>query len=306
MFKKTLLLSLLFLLIFAVKSYAMPYSAHQCHNLLRAQSFKSAKVWGIRAVNNHPQSFFAHLCLGIANYRLGLYNHALYDFKQTIPLASDKIRLTFVYNWMGLTLNNVGNEKDALMYDFRSLKLASELNNTSGESNDTNNIAAIYENESNYKKALHYFKKSLALRRTKKGKALVYGNIGNVYFYMKNYPKAIKYHIKALNLNESIGYYYGAAADYLNLGNSYIYVKNYPAAKRYILNGISMEKKIGNNDWIGTGYRYLGRLYRNEGDNKKALLYYGKAYDMLKISGDASGMQDCRYMINKIKSQTKK
>jgi len=39
----------------------------------------------------------------------------------------------------------------------------------------------------------------------------------------------------------------------------------------------------------------------NKGDNKKALLYYSKAYDMFKISGDTSRMQDCRYMINKIK-----
>ena len=58
-----------------------------------------------------------------------------------------------------------------------------------------------------------------------------------------------------------------------------------------------------NNGWIGAGYRYLGRLYRNKGDNKKALLYYGKAYDMFKISGDTSDMQDCLLMINTIKNK---
>jgi len=51
------------------------------------------------------------------------------------------------------------------MYDFRSLKLASALNNTSGESNDTNNIATIYENENNYKKAIHYFKKIIGVKK---------------------------------------------------------------------------------------------------------------------------------------------
>jgi len=306
MFKKTLLLSLFFLLIFAVKSYASPYSVNQCFDHISAQSYKAARVWGIRAVNNHPQSFFAHLCLGIADVRLGLYNPAIYDFKHAIPFANDKNRLALVYNWIGLSFDSVGNEKDAIMYDFRSLKLARELNNTSGESGDINNIASIYQNEGNYKKALYYFKKSLALKRTKKGKAIVYGNIGNVYSDMNNYTEAIKYITKALNLNESIGNYYGAAQDYLNLGNSYIFIKNYPTAKRYILKGISMEKKIGNNNWIGTGYFYLGMLCSNEGDNKKALLYLGKAYDMFKISGDTQGMQVCLLMINKIKSQTKK
>jgi len=303
MFKKTLLLSLLFLLISVVKSYAMPYSVNQCFNHINAQSFKSARVWGIRAVNNHPQSFYAHLCLGEADEDLGLYNPAIYDFKHAIPFANDKNRLETVYNWIGTTFNLVGNEKDALMYDFRSLKLARELNNTSGESDDINNIAMIYLNEGNYKKALNYFQKSLALTRTKKGKAVSYDNIGVVYFDMNNYAESIKYTKKALNLNESAGYYYGAAIDYLNLGSSYIKVKNYPTAKRYILKGISMEKKIGNNNWIGTGYKYLGRLYRNKGDNKKALLYYSKAYDMFKISGYALGMQGCLFMINKIKNK---
>jgi len=303
MFKKTLLLSLFFLLISVVKSYAMPYSANQCVNHINAQSYKAARVWGIRAVNNHPQSFYAHLCLGVADVRLGLYNPAIYDFKHAIPLANDKNRLELVYNWIGSTFDSVGNEKDALMYDFRSLKLARELNNTSDKSSDIDNIASIYQNEGNYKKALHYYKKSLALSRTKKEKATVYNNIGNLYSNMNNYTEAIKYQTKALNLDESIGYYYGAAAHYLNLGYSYIKVKNYPTAKRYILKGISMEKKIGNNNWIGVGYRYLGRLYRNEGDNKKALLYLGKAYDMFKISGDTQGMHVCLFMINKIKNK---
>jgi len=303
MFKKTLLLSLFFLLISVVKSYAMPYSVNQCFNHISAQSYKSARVWGIRAVNNHPQSFYAHICLGVADYSIGLYNPAIYDFKHAIPLANDKNRLQIVYYWIGLSFNSVGNEKDALMYDFRSLKLARELNNTSGESGDINNIASIYVNEGNYKKALYYDKKSLVLSRTKKGKAVSYVNIGTVYSYMNNYTKAVKYETKALNLNESIGNYYGAATDYLNLGASYIKVKNYSTAQRYILKGISMEKKIGNNNWIGSGYFYLGILYRNKGDNKKALLYLGKAYDMFKISGDTSHMQDCLFMINKIKNK---
>ena len=67
-----------------------------------------------------------------------------------------------------------------------------------------------------------------------------------------------------------------------------------------------MEKKIGNKDWIGTGYFYLGSLYRNKGNNKKAYVYYEKAYKMFKISGDSSDAQDCLTMINKIKAGIKK
>ena len=306
MFKKILFLSLLILLFFSIKSYALSYSTKECYDHISAQAFKTARTWGIRAVDNHPQSFYAHMCLGEADNYLGLYRPALYDFKQAIPLANDKMRLLVVYNWIGSTFNSVGNEKDALMYDSRSLMLAMKLNDTSAESNDINNIGEIYVHEGKYQKALNYSKKSLTLHQTKNGKALSYNNIAMVYSDMNNYPEAIKYETKSLNLRESIGNYYGSASGFLNLGSLYIYAKNYVLAKRYILKGLLMEKKIGNKHWIGTGYRYLGKLYRNKGDNKKALTYYEKAYNMFKISGDSSEEQDCLFMINKIKAGVKK
>jgi len=101
MFKKTLLLSLFFLLIFAVKSYAMPYSVYQCFVHIEAKSYKAARVWGIRAVNNHPQSFYAHACLGEADTYLGLYNPAIYEFKHAIPLTNDKKNVRSVHILIG-------------------------------------------------------------------------------------------------------------------------------------------------------------------------------------------------------------
>ncbi|MHB1680581.1 MAG: tetratricopeptide repeat protein [bacterium] len=133
-----------------------------------------------------------------------------------------------------------------------------------------------------------------------------YGNIGADYFNMNNYIEAVKYTTKALALDENIGDYYGAAIDFLDIGHVYIYLKNYNKAKNDINNGIEMEKKIDNKNWIATGYAYLGMLYKNEVDNKKALSYYRKAYNMFKISGDSSGARQCLSMINKIKKYKSK
>ena len=301
MLKKILFLSLLILLTFSVKSYASPYSVNECYDHISAQAFKTARSWGIRAVDNHPKSFYAHMCLGEADTYLGLYKPAIYDFKRAIPLANDKNRLMQVYGWIGSTFYYLGDEKDSLMYDFRSLKLARGLNDTSAESDVIDSIALIYQNKGKYQKALHYYKKSLALSQTKKGKAIRYSNIATVYAEMNQYPKAIKYQTKALNLDESIGDYYGTASSYLNLGELNTLDKNYVSAKKEILKGLSMEKKIGNKKWIGAGYKDLGRLYRNKGNNKKAYVYYEKAYNMFKISGDAPLAQYCLTMINKIK-----
>jgi tetratricopeptide (TPR) repeat protein len=306
MFKKILFLSLLILLTFSVKSYAHPYSVRECYDHISAQAFKTARSWGIRAVDKHPKSFYAHMCLGESDNYLSLYKPALYDFKQAIPFANDKNRLMLVYNWLGLTFDSVGDEKDALMYDFRSLKLARGLNNIYAESGDINNIAEIYRNEGKYQKALHYLEKSITLHKTKKEKAIGYNNIAMVEVIIDNYPEAVKYETKALNLMESIGNYYGTASFYLNLGAINIMDKNYTAAKKYIKKGLLMEKKVGNKDWIGRGYLYLGRLYRNKGNNIKALAYYEKAYSMFKISDDDRLAHDSLFAINKIKTGFKK
>ncbi|MHB1702784.1 MAG: hypothetical protein ACYCS0_01005 [bacterium] len=124
MIKKILLLSvLLILFVFTVKSYASPYSVNQCFNHIKAQSYKTARTWGIRAVNNHPQSFYARMCLGEADNKLGLHKPALYDFKKAIPLANSKNKLMGVYGRIEGIYKNEGHLKKALHYKYEKKSL---------------------------------------------------------------------------------------------------------------------------------------------------------------------------------------
>ena len=195
-----------------------------------------------------------------------------------------------VYNWVGTAYHNIGNQREAFKYDSESLALARRVNNTGLESNDLNNIGTIYLSEGNYTKALHYYKVSLPLHVTASGLAVTYGNIGAAYYGMGNCSEAVQYQTKALNLlnsekNKGSGDYYVTAVNLINIGGDFICTKNYSRAKVDITEGLTMMKKIGAKKWIATAYRYLGRLYRSEGNNKKSLFYYRKSHKMFNAIG---------------------
>ncbi len=306
MIKKTLLFFVFFVFIASiVKVYAvpLPHSVAQCFKHLRAQSYRNAEVWGVKAVNKHPRSFYAHMCLAAAYHRLGDYLPSIKVLSQATSFVSNKDEMEILYEGIGSSYGDVGDYKNAIIYDYKALALAKELKNIGEESTELTNIADIYGKQGDFKKALYYDKKSMALARTKREMIFSYNNIGADYSDMGNYTEAIKYEKKGLTLDKSIGDYYAIGIAFLNLGDSYIYIGNYFRAKNYITKGLNIEKKIGAKDWIASGYRYFGSLYRHENNDKKALPYYTKAFAIYNSIGDSKGMKDCLYRINKIKNQ---
>ncbi len=306
MIKKTLLSFIFIVFIaFAAKVYALPlpYSIGQCFKHLQTQSYRNAEVWGVKAVKNHPRSFYAHMCLAAAYHRLGDYLPSIKVLRQSISLAKNNDELETLYEGIGSTYGDIGDYKNAVLYDYKALALTKKLKNRRAESSVLTNIADVYGKRGDFKKALYYDKKSMALRSTKKGMIFSYNNIGADYSNMGNHAEAIKYEKKGLILDKSVGDYYAMGIALLNLGDSYIYIGNYLRAKDYITKGLNIEKKIGDKDWIATGYRYFGSLYRHENNGKKALTYYTKAFTIYNSIGDSKGAQYCLYKINKIKNQ---
>ncbi|RZD16019.1 MAG: tetratricopeptide repeat protein [Candidatus Acididesulfobacter guangdongensis] len=305
MIKKILLFAVFLMFIFVVKSYASRNSITQCFNHLRGQSYRTAKRYGLRAVKKHSHSFHAHLCLGEAYYKLGIYPPAINSFKKAISFTNKKNRLMIVYNWIGRIYSNIGDKKNALLYYNRSLTLERKLKNVNNESANLNNkIAVTYRKKDNYQKALYYDEKSLALARTKKDKANSYGNIGTDYFDMNNYIETIKFIKKALILDENIDNHYETGEYFLKLGSAYTYINNYSKAKNYIIKGINIEKRIGNKLMIGAGHLFLGFRYLKKGNNlNNAMISFEKAYKFFKEAGANKDASSCLNIVNKIKKK---
>jgi tetratricopeptide (TPR) repeat protein len=88
----------------------------------------------------------------------------------------------YIYNQIGMILDDMGYLDDALMYYSRSLSLAKDLGNTAAQATLLNNIAGIYKDKGDLDKALSYYEESLSLQTNEKDKAVTYNNIAIIYY----------------------------------------------------------------------------------------------------------------------------
>lgn len=159
------------------------------------------------------------------------YTKALECYHKALLFFADKPDYISSY---GNIISNIayvyqaqGNLDKALEYNFKSLKINQQLNDSTNIGGDYGNIGIIYLNKKEYDKALEYDFMSLDIFEKLKDKdniARNYGNIGNVYREMKNYINALEYDTKALELFRQLGDNGGVAINLGNIGTVYFYI----------------------------------------------------------------------------------
>jgi tetratricopeptide (TPR) repeat protein len=283
--KKVLSIFLLLLSFLPFKNIA--YAQREidaCWTFLEAGDYKRAIEVGKLAVKNYPKNPYAYGCLGYVYYKVGELNLALENLKKAESLTNNKQDLMYIYNHIGVILNDMGNLDDALLYFNRGLSLAKDLGKIDTQAAILNNIAGIYDKKGELDKALGYYEESLRLK-TEKEKAITYNNIAMIYSKKGDYQKAVEYFQKSIEISEKYGKYHDVSMFKLNLGDIYRQMKDYEKAEKYLFEGLEGVKKVGDKSWEATGYVYLGRLYKDKGDKKTAREYFTLAYNLLKSIG---------------------
>jgi tetratricopeptide (TPR) repeat protein len=278
-------LSLLFIIfsLFTFKNFAFAQpEVDACSNFLDAGDYRKAVEAGKVAVQKHPDSPYAHYCLGVSYYAIGEFKLALEHLKKAESLTSDKEGLMYIYNQIGLIYQRMDYLDDALLYYSRSLSLAKDLGDKSMQASVLNNIANIYEKKNELDKALGYYEESLRLTTDEKEKAITYSDIANIYSQKGDYQKAVEYFQKAIEISERYGDYHEAYIIKLNLGVIYTKMKDYKKAEKYLSEGLEGVKKVGDKYWEAKGYQYLGWLYTDKGDKKTAKDYLTRAHNLYK------------------------
>ena len=82
----------------------------------------------------------------------------------------------------------------------------------------------VYEDLSDYPKALEYYEKSLENKRElgdRQGESRTLSNIGGIYLGLSDYPKALEYYEKALTISRLIGDRFSEAGLTINIGIIY-------------------------------------------------------------------------------------
>jgi tetratricopeptide (TPR) repeat protein len=158
-------------------------------------------------------------------------------------------------NNIGSALKELGDYKEALIYQKQALALLKQLNK---EDKDIifayHQIGTTYRWLKDYKRAIAYSRKSLKLSKAIKEEdeeyfskiAVIYNNLANICQDLENTDKAFEYYNKALEIDyKALGENNLQTANHLNnLGVCYSKEKNYPKAREYYKNAFDIVSLI--------------------------------------------------------------
>ncbi|HLP11548.1 MAG TPA: tetratricopeptide repeat protein [Flavobacteriales bacterium] len=113
-----------------------------------------------------------------------------------------------------------------------------------------------------------------------------YNTLGACNHMLGNYKKAIQFHEKSLAIRTAQNDQKGMAASISNLGAAYEGLGNFPEALEFYFRGLHIEEKIKNIEGIAQSYNDIGMIYDNmatvsdnQADFKRTISYYEKAIE---------------------------
>jgi len=209
------------------------------------------------------------------------------DFEKAASL--DESSGSFIYNQVGLVVQNLGNLSSALQYAKKALAIDEKNNDEVSMAIRYNNIGQILQDQGNLKGALKYTKKSLRINKKNKNELCVeanYNNIGVTLHAQGNLKGALKYLKKALTIAEKNNDEMKMAIDYNNIGAILHSQGKLDDALKYIKKAFTIDEK--NNDEMKMARRYnnIGAIFRDKGKVDDALKYYNKSLELLQNLGD--------------------
>ena len=149
-----------------------------------------------------------------------------------------------------------------------------------------NDAAIIYQDNGEYKIAIEYFEKALAifeivLETEHPLTATTYNNIAGIYDDKGDYDKALEYYEKALTIFEKVlGTEHPLTATiYNNMAIVYNSTGKYDKAMEYYEKALAIREKVlgSEHPFTATTYNNIAGVYDDKGDYDKALEYYEKA-----------------------------
>lgn len=207
---------------------------------------------------------------------------------QLLREAGDYSREAMVYRMVGYSASVLGDYPLSIDYFQKSLAIFEDLDDVGGITNCLDNMAETYLSMEDYDEALLYFEKA-ADTWEKSGKVRRNTDImlkrANVFSLKGECGNALNLYFKAQkwrrDQKES-----GLDPDhFLRMGLCYERLGNRDSAIFFIDKSIGLAS--GKNDFImkSEGLIELGRLYRNQGKDQKALVALSEAIETAQVSG---------------------
>ncbi|HMI07434.1 MAG TPA: tetratricopeptide repeat-containing sensor histidine kinase [Flavobacterium sp.] len=170
-----------------------------------------------------------------------------------------------------------------IKYGQQGLDLARKIKWNDGIAMAYRNIGINYSIDSDFNKALEFYRKALKSTNNKKITSKILRSAGLVYTYQNNYTKALDYDMQALKLSEEVRDKKGVAAVLSNIGIIYFDLADYPKAIFYYEKARKINEEMNNLGYLSNNLGNLGNCYSALAQNKKAIQYY---FHAIKINDD--------------------
>ncbi len=256
-----------------IQYYGGGFYERAVKNFLEAISLKEVEGLAVRSIlEDYEKTADAYLKMENYSDAYTILNEVIGKI-DAYEGSLNSLLLSNIYNNMGITLNTLGRQNDAIVYYEKALYFAERI-----IPQDMNLVAVILENLSkNYneqkdnQRSIYYLKRLIKLKSSRYGEysnelSMHYNDLGNLYQETGKNDSAQIYFEKSLktdlNLNDPDARL--LISRYLNLSNSFIAQGESDKALRYLIMAKEIEQGItdGDNANLFQIYTKLGIVYK--------------------------------------------
>jgi len=233
----------------------------------------------------------------ISEKLIGVDNEKAYKFcKQAINLADNNN----YYKGLSDSYYNIAKyfyykyEFDSILYFYQKSKTINNNENINKITNAKFNylVGLTYHIQSDYTKAILYYKKSLDFYKSLDSKSNIincYSNIGVAFYNLGDYEKALENYFVSLEISETTKDSVHIAGLYSNIGAVCMEQEKLEDALDYYIKANYIATQIGSKPNIADTYRNIGEIYIEERKFDSVEIVYDKALEIYKELNDIRG-----------------
>ncbi len=233
------------------------------------------------------------------------YVNLAFDFAKRKNLKKE---MAFTLYTKGIAFKHLGQLNKTEEYLFRSINLYKEIRDTLGTTKSLNALGNVFLQQSNYVKAIKYYRTSFFLQKelgNKKGMAASQNNIGLVFYDLKDFEKSQEYLNAALKTYKEIGDENGEGNTLINIGSIFRHKKEYKAALEYYENGLNLKKKNDIQHGVSICLSNIGLIYQALGDHEKAMIFFNESLELNQKNGNKKEIANCLMYIGDIQKDSR-
>ncbi len=240
--------------------------AEDCHEAIAAFDYARASQLAQAQLAAVPADAMARMCAARAAYETGHFAEAL-QYLRVVELQRPQAELrTYAYNWLTVTLNRLGREREAMQYGQAALAWARRETSRQNLATALHNLAGLTYVRGSVAMAQALYLESIPLNPDLSERSASLNNLGLLLQAQGDRAAAEKWLQEAIALNRAEGHFHHLGKHLLNLGNLYREAARFDDAEAMLDEGAALIGRAGDQYWLAVAARYRGWLARDQRD----------------------------------------